>query len=207
VAVSYVTFGNSASAASSGATLTTAAFTVAAGDFVFAVTSCAAAQTVSSVNCSGDAMTQVGSDANLNNNSANGTLRVYKLEIGSSGSKTVSATVTGTAWSVLGAIVVRGASTVGTPSVVTGTGTALSQSATVPTGSLALQFFGSGVAIGSLTGGTAVFSASDGFEGMAMRYSTTSATFTGTTSSSPWAGVSIIVSPPASNSGQFFAMF
>lgn len=206
MAVSYITFANSGSIATG--TATSGSFTVAAGDYIYAVVSSAGTVGITSISCSGDTMTQVGSDTGFNANTANGTLRIFALTpVATGGSKTISAVTTGSAWRVLGVIVVRDAASAAAPAIVTGTGTALSQTVTVPAGSLAVQFFGAGAIAGSLSGGTGVFNATDGFVGCTVRYATANATFAGTISSGPWAGVAIVLAGAAANTGAFFAMF
>lgn len=110
--------------------------TAASGADVFVAVTCdRSVSGVTGITYGGTAMTQVGSTVYHNNNTSNGSLKVYRLAGAGNGSaKTVSVTVSGVAWYRGSAISFTGVASVGSVTSATGSGTAASIS--VPAGTV-----------------------------------------------------------------------
>ena len=199
--VTPVAFDASSGPTASNSTITIS-HTAAAGATVVVPVMILGNESVSSITYAGTAMTQVGSGVALNNSSANGWLRFYKIEGVASGSASISISKTGTTsiWMVAAATSYLHVGSVSvTLSNTFGSGTSLSQSATSVSNGMVVQAFGMDkrTSAGTISGGNNRIAYSNLTAGsLIVNDSASSATFSATAvASATWAGAYVVLNP------------
>jgi hypothetical protein len=204
MAVAFDAVGGADSTGSGTASTLTWSHTAAAGAYAVVFIEVVNNTTVSSVTYGGTAMTKLGSVL-LNNSAVQGILYMYGLASVASGAKTVSVTIATASLAVANSVSYTNVTSVGTPATIFGSSASPSQALTCTSGQMLVHAFGA-EETATASGGTTRYNVGTAFVSeLLIQDSTASATFAATlSSSSVWAGIGAVLSPPAIPTNLFF---